>query len=89
LSDEVNATLRVYSRPGCHLCEQLVEELLPLVRDKLAVEVVDVESRPEWLEEYALRIPVVEYDGQFICQYQLDTGAVRQLVRDLHPSRGN
>jgi hypothetical protein len=26
--------IRVYSRPGCHLCELLIDELLPLIRDR-------------------------------------------------------
>jgi hypothetical protein len=85
----MRAALRVFSRPGCHLCEQLVEQLLPLVRDRLAVEVVDVESRPDWEEEYGLRIPVVEFDGRFVCQYELDTGAIRHILENLPASRAD
>ena len=51
-------TITVYSRAGCHLCELLVEALLPLVRGQLQVDVVDIESRPDWLQAYATRIPV-------------------------------
>ena len=87
MADRSSASLRVFSRPGCHLCEELVEALLPLVRDRLAVEVVDVESRPDWEEEYGLRIPVVEFDGRFVCQYELDTGAIRRILQDLPASK--
>ena len=41
-------SLQVYSRRGCHLCEQLIEELLPLVRGHLAVDVRDIDSRDDW-----------------------------------------
>jgi thioredoxin-like negative regulator of GroEL len=72
--------IRVYSRPGCHLCEQLIEELLPLVRGHLDVEVVDIDSRPDWQAKFGVRIPVVEFDGNFVCQYTLDAPAVREIV---------
>ena len=73
-------SLQVYSRQGCHLCELLIEELLPLVRGKLEVEVLDIDSRPEWVEAYGTRVPVVEYRERFVCQYQLDADAVRQII---------
>lgn len=74
--------LHVYSRQGCHLCEVLIEGLLPLVRDVFAVEVRDIDSRPDWRETYDIRIPVVEFDGRIVCQYQLDRGAIEDLVAD-------
>ncbi|MBT8087191.1 MAG: glutaredoxin family protein [Gammaproteobacteria bacterium] len=71
--------LHVFGRQGCHLCEVLVEELLPLVRGVLAVEVHDIDSRPEWRTAYATRIPVVEYDGRLVCQHHLDRDAIVRL----------
>lgn len=73
-------SLAVYSRQGCHLCEQLIEELLPLIRGKLDIDVHDIDSRPEWQARYDTRIPVVEYNGQFVCQYTLDAAAIRRIV---------
>lgn len=71
--------LHVYSRRGCHLCDVLIEELLPLVRGIFAVEVHDIDSRPDWRVAYATRIPVVEYDGQPVCQCHLDRDAIVEL----------
>ena len=73
-------TLQIYSRQGCHLCEVLIEELLPLVRDRLAVQVNDVDTCPGWVESYGARVPVVEYRGAFVCQYTLDKDAIRRIV---------
>ena len=73
-------TLQVYSRRGCHLCEQLIDELLPLVRGQLEVELRDVDSRDDWRREYHTRVPVVEYDGRTICEYHLDRDAVEALL---------
>ena len=73
-------SLRIYSRPGCHLCEQMIEELLPLVRGKLQIEVVDIDSRSDWREKYDTRIPVLEYDAGFVCQYTLDVPAIQRIL---------
>ncbi len=75
--------IRVYSRSGCHLCEILIEELLPLIRGRLDLEVLDIDSRPEWIEEYGTRIPVVQYAGRIICQYTLDGDAIRSILASL------
>ena len=73
--------LRVYSRQGCHLCELLVEELLPLIRDRLPLEIVDIADDDELEAKYGTRIPVLEFAGQEICQYHLDRDAVAALLR--------
>ncbi len=75
------AGLRIYSRPGCHLCEELIEALLPMIRDRLPLEVVDIDSRPDWAAAYGSRIPVVEFNGEFVCQYALDATAVSDILQ--------
>ena len=75
--------LRIYSRPGCHLCEQLLEDLMPLVRGRLEIEVVNIDDNAELGREYATRIPVLEFAGRFICQYTLDESAIRTILDDL------
>lgn len=73
-------TIRVYSRRGCHLCEVLVESLLPMVRGTFEVEVLDIDTRPDWHSKYATRIPVVEFDGRAVCEYHLDHEAIARLL---------
>ena len=75
--------IRVYSRPGCHLCELLIEELLPLIRGHLDLEVIDIDTRPELTIQYGIRIPVVEYAGQTVCQHHLDGAAIRSILSKL------
>ena len=74
--------LLVYSRQGCHLCEVLLEELLPLVRDRVAVTVLDIDTREDWRSAYNDRVPVVEYRDEFVCQYQLDRAALARALGD-------
>lgn len=72
--------LLVYSRPGCHLCEVLLEALLPIARDRIDIEVLDIDTRPEWQAEYGTRIPVVELNGDTLCEYTLDATAVKAAI---------
>ena len=69
----------VYSRQGCHLCEVLVEELLPLVKGRFRVAIHDIDTREDWKASYDARVPVVEYDGELICQYHLDRQALTRI----------
>jgi Ni2+-binding GTPase involved in maturation of urease and hydrogenase len=73
-------TLDVYSRHGCHLCEVMLEELLPLVRGQFDVIVHDIDTREDWKRTYDTRVPVIEYDGELICQYHLDRQALAALL---------
>ncbi len=71
--------LHVFSRQGCHLCEVLLEELLPLVRGVLDVEVRDIDARADWRAAYSTRVPVVEFEGRVICEHRLDRAAIAGL----------
>ncbi len=72
--------IEVFSRQGCHLCEQLIEELSPLVRGRLELVVHDIDSRDDWLRDYDTRVPVVKYDGELVCQYYLDRDALAKIL---------
>jgi len=72
--------LEVFSRPGCHLCEQLLEELLPIVRDQLEVKVLNIETRSDWLEAYGTLIPVICFEGREVCHHTLDRAAIQRIL---------
>ena len=76
-------TLYVYSRRGCHLCDVLVEELLPLLRGRLDLEVRDIDTRDDWRDRFNVRIPVVEFDGKVVCQHRLDRPAIEAILAGL------
>lgn len=75
--------LHVYSRQGCHLCEVLIEELLPLVRGRVDVEVRDIDTRDDWRERYDVRVPVVACGDDVICEHRLDRDALAGLLKRL------
>ena len=75
-------TIHYYSRRGCHLCEVMLEELLPLLRDRAEIELRDIDSNPEWLQKYDIRVPVVEVDGEVVSEYPLNyDGIHRSLLK--------
>ena len=75
-------TLGYYTRRGCHLCEQMLEELLPLIRGRAELEIRDVDTRQDWLRLYDSRVPVVEYKGRVITEYPMDRDAIFELLAE-------
>lgn len=73
--------IEVYTRRGCHLCELLIEELLEMAEGRLELDIRDIDTRDDWRQEYDSRVPVVTYDGEFICQYHLDRDALARILR--------
>ena len=68
------------SRAGCHLCEQVFEELVPLIRGRAELTVVDVDADPELVALYGLRVPVVVGDGADLSDFPLDREAVEGFL---------
>lgn len=71
------SVLTVYSRRGCHLCEDLLAELETWLRGRAQIEVIDVDTDPALRDAYGLRVPVVSASGSELCHYQLDRSAVQ------------
>ena len=69
----------VYSRPGCHLCEEAIEALVALRRDGYAFELheVDIESEELLLRRMLEKIPVIEIDGVVVSELVPDEAAVK------------
>jgi hypothetical protein len=73
--------LVVYSRRGCHLCELMLEELVPLCRDRASIRVLDVDSREDWRQAYGTRVPVLCVEDRELCVAQVDRGVLGALFR--------
>lgn len=73
----------LYSRPGCHLCEDVATQLEPLLRGRATLEIIDVDSSVALARRYGVRIPVL-VDGEVeLSTYPLDVErVVRHLVGD-------
>ncbi|WP_428312129.1 glutaredoxin family protein [Hydrocarboniphaga sp.] len=77
--------LLLLSRPGCHLCEQLVTDLLTTF-PALATQIseADVDSREDWQRRWGLKIPVLldAVDGEPVCSTFFDADVVAEWIRD-------
>jgi glutaredoxin len=73
------ADVVVYSRPGCHLCEEALEQIVALHADGYRFELheVDIESNDLLLRRHLERIPVVEVDGVEVSELILDRAALK------------
>jgi glutaredoxin len=72
------ANVVVYSRPGCHLCEEALEQIVALHEEGYRFELheVDIESHELLLRRHLERIPVVEVDGVEVSELILDRAAL-------------
>ena len=74
--------LVVVSRDGCHLCEQMLEELAALERAAAVppVTVIDVDSDPALVRQFGLKVPVLLLDGSVVCHYTLNSNELLRLL---------
>jgi glutaredoxin len=56
----------VYSRPGCHLCENVIAELekIKAARVEINITTEDITTNPVLLARFRHLIPVVSVDGE-------------------------
>jgi hypothetical protein len=76
-------TLILYSRPECHLCEQLTAELLPLLAGRATVRIVDVDDSVATERKYGLRIPVLVDGDVELSEFPLDRERVERHLASL------
>ena len=77
--------LTLYSRTGCHLCELMLEALLPRIRGRAEVRVVDIDADPVLRERYGDLVPVLSDGEQPLCHYHLDVVALETHLSRLAP----
>jgi hypothetical protein len=69
----------VYSRPGCHLCEEAIAAIVALHGEgyRFGLHEIDIESDELLLRRHLERIPVVELDGTVVSELVLDQADLR------------
>ena len=65
-------TVTLYTRAGCHLCENAEQVIAQVAAGRAHVELVDIDADPALTERYTVRVPVVAVDGVEIAEYELD-----------------
>jgi len=75
--------LTLYSRPGCHLCEEMkavVQRVRATTKEPIALEEVDISTDPELERRYGLEIPILLVEGRKIAKYRVDEKGLRRAL---------
>lgn len=72
--------LVLYSRPDCHLCDVMIQELAPLLPGRAELRVVDISDSTELKRRYGLDIPVLQAGDDELCRHRLDRERVERYL---------
>jgi hypothetical protein len=72
----------LYTRTGCHLCDEARDAILALRDEGLAVELreLDIEGDERLHAELAERVPVVEVAGEIVSELVVDVRSLRSRL---------
>ena len=76
--------VEIYSRPGCHLCDE-AKEVIERVQRRLGfgVRVINIENDPELENKYGEQIPVVLLNAVLAFKYRVDEAEFEKKIRRL------
>ena len=76
-------TLTLYSRPGCHLCDEMklvIRGVMQSARTAIALEEIDITSDPDLEARYGIEIPVLLVDGRKAAKYRISKDELTRIV---------
>jgi len=77
-------TLTIYSRPGCHLCEEMKSVVVQVIRSQrqpCTVEEVDVSTDADLEARYGMEVPVLVIDGRKVAKYRINAGELARVLQ--------
>jgi glutaredoxin len=75
--------LTIYSRPGCHLCDEMKTLVERVGRsERFSLEEVDISGDAELERQYGLEIPVLMVNGRKAAKYRIAEAALRRILSD-------
>jgi glutaredoxin len=79
--------LTIYSKPGCHLCDEMKAIVARTIQNRAGttLEEIDISNDPALLAVYELEIPVLFVDGKKAAKYRITE---EELARRLSGARG-
>jgi orotidine-5'-phosphate decarboxylase len=75
--------LTLYSRPGCHLCDEMkaiVQRVARASEAPITIEEIDVSTDPDLEARYGLEIPVLLVDGKKAAKYRTSEEDVMRMI---------
>ncbi len=81
----MSVKLTLYSRTGCHLCEDMERALSELATEfDFNIEIILIENNKALEQTYGTKIPVLAMGENIICEYFLDQVALSKAIAE-HP----
>ena len=79
------AVVTLYSKPGCHLCEEARDVLLRVQKTQpFELAEVNIQGDPALLAEYGEQIPVGLLNGMFLFEYVVPETRLRELLKEVN-----
>jgi glutaredoxin len=73
----------IYSRPGCHLCEEAKKQIAPLLKEFGArLTEINIDEDPELRARYDYDVPVIFLAAQKAAKHRVDLAQFRRQLRD-------
>ncbi len=84
------AHVLLYTRPGCHLCEEAKEQISAAdCADQYILEEINIDDDPALVERYGWEIPVVTINGIKAFKYRVTSAEFKSKLRRLAGERDN
>lgn len=78
------AVVTIYTRPGCHLCEEAKKHILAAgYEGEFTLEEVNIAEDPALRERYGYDIPVILINGVKVFKHRVEAGEFRRKFRRL------
>jgi glutaredoxin len=76
------SVVTLYTRPGCHLCDEARETILSMREPEGDFELreIDIEGDDELHARFLERIPVVEVDGTIVAELHVERAELRRAL---------
>ncbi|HLJ23189.1 MAG TPA: glutaredoxin family protein [Candidatus Acidoferrales bacterium] len=73
----------IYSRPGCHLCDEAKKEIAPLLREfRARLTEINIDEDPELRARYDYDVPVIFIGARKAAKHRVDLAQFRRQLRD-------
>ena len=73
----------LYSRPGCHLCEEAKAQIAPLLKEFGArLTEINIDEDPELRARYDYDVPVIFLGARKVAKHRVDIDQFRRQLRD-------
>ena len=72
----------LYTRPGCHLCEEAKAAIMPLLREfGGSLREVNIDGDPELRERYGWDVPVIFLGARKVAKHRVNIEQFRRQLR--------